>query len=147
MSAAAYDAISSAVAAADYARLVRAIPYAAYLGMAIADVDGERRYRLPFRDDLIGNVRRQALHGGAVAGFLESVALLEVLISQEQRRIPKVVDFAVDYLRSGRPQETLAACRVLRQGRSVVQVQAEAWQAQRERPIAFARADFLLADL
>lgn len=142
-----YDQIRAAIAGEDDVALVAAVPYAAYLGMAIERVDGERRYRLPFRDDLVGNARIGALHGGAVAGFLESATLFEVLISQSQRRIPRVVDFSVDYLRSGRGEDTFAACRVLRHGRRVAQVQAEAWQSERDRPIAFVRADFVVRDL
>lgn len=143
----AYDRIERALAGPDYAALVAELPYAAYLGMRIeADGDG-RRYCLPYRDDLLGNVRIHALHGGAVGGFLESVALFEVLISQSQRRIPRVVDFSIDYLRSARAADTFAACRALRHGRRVAQVQAEAWQADRDKPVAFVRADFLLQDV
>lgn len=142
----AHDRIGAAIAAGDYDSLVAAVPYAVFLGVAIEAVEGERRHRLPFREDLIGNGRIRALHGGAVAGFLESAALFEVLISQSQRRIPRVVDFGVDYLRSGRPEDTFASCRVLRHGRRVAQVQAEAWQSDRDRPIAFVRADFVLRD-
>lgn len=142
-----YDRIRAAITDGDDAALVAAVPYAAYLGMAIERMDGERRYRLPFREDLIGNSRLPALHGGAVAGFLEAAGLFEVLISQSQRRIPRVVDFSVDYLRSGRAEDTFAACRLLRHGRRVAQVQAEAWQSERQRPIAFVRADFVVRDL
>lgn len=143
----AYAAIDQALSNRDFPALVAAIPYAAYLGLVIEEQDGKRCYRLPYREDLIGNLRLPALHGGAVAGFLESVALLDVLISQSQRRIPRVVDFAVDYLRSGRPRDCLAGCRVMRQGASVIQIQAEAWQSEHKLPIAFARADFLLQDV
>ncbi|MDN5937829.1 MAG: PaaI family thioesterase [Salinisphaera sp.] len=142
-----YRDMEQALAQGDYAGLVAAIPYAGYLDLRIeAQEGGARRYRLPYREDLIGNVRLPALHGGAVAGFLENVTLLEVLLSQSQRRIPRVVDFAIDYLRSGRARDCLACCRVLREGSHVVQVQAQAWQEDQARPIAFARADFLLQD-
>lgn len=143
----AYARIETAITAGDHAAVVAAVPYAAYMGMVIESAGGQRCYRLPFREDLIGNARIRALHGGAVAGFLETAALFEVLISQSQRRIPRVVDFAVDYLRSGRAEDTLAACRVLRHGTRVAQVQAEAWQSDRDRPIAFVRADFVVRDM
>lgn len=127
--------------------LVAAVPYAAYLGLRIErDASDARCYRLPFREDLIGNARLPALHGGALAGFIESAALFEVLISQSQKRVPRVVDMTVDYLRSGRARDTFAAGRVVRQGSRIAQVQVEVWQDQRDRLIAFARADFLLQD-
>lgn len=140
------ERIQAAIAARDYATLVSAVPYAAYLGMAIEEAAGERHYRLPFRQDLIGNHRLPALHGGVVAGFMETAALFEVLISQSQYRIPKVIDFSIDYLRSGQPRDSIVGCRVLRHGRRVAQVQAEAWQSGRDRPIAFVRADFMVRD-
>lgn len=127
--------------------LVAAVPYAAYLDLRIErDADGARIFRLPYREDLIGNARLPALHGGAIAGFVESAALFEVLISQDQQRVPRVVDMTVDYLRSGQARDTFAVGRVVRQGSRIAQVQVDVWQDQRERLIAFARADFLLQD-
>lgn len=143
----AYGRINSALAGSDYAALVAEVPYAAYLGLEIQTVDGGRRYRLPYRDELIGNARIQALHGGVVAGFLEAAAIFEVLISQAQRRIPSSIDFGVDYLRSAKDRESFVDCRVVRHGRRVAQVQAEAWQTDRERPVAMARSVFLLRDV
>ena len=113
---------------------------------ALQDADGARIFRLPYREDLIGNARLPALHGGAIAGFVESAALFEVLISQAQQRVPRVVDMTVDYLRSGRARDTFAVGRVVRQGSRIAQVQVDVWQDQRERLIAFARADFLLQE-
>lgn len=141
-----YDRIQAAIEAGDYTSLVETVPYATYLGVLIENLDGERRYQMPFREDLIGNRHIRALHGGAVAGFMESATLFEVLISQSQRRIPRVVDLGVDYLRSGRAEDTYATCRVLRHGHRVAQVQAEAWQSDRDKPIAFVRADFVVRD-
>lgn len=142
-----YDRIQAAIERGDYADLVAAVPYAAYLGIAVEQDDNGRRYRLPYRDDLIGNARLGALHGGAVAGLLEQAALFEVLISQSQRRIPRAIDFGIDYLRSARGEDVFASCRVVRQGRRVAQVRSEAWQAERDKPVAAARAVFLLQDI
>lgn len=139
-----------AAAAGDLDALVACIPYAVYLGIDVVGVEPgddaarERRYRMPFRDDLIGNPRLPALHGGTVAGFLELAMQLEVLISQDQQRIPYSVDFAIDYWRAAGPHDCFASCRLIRSGRRIAQVQAECWQHERDRPVAFARADFLL---
>ena len=53
----------------------------------------------------------------------------------------------VDYLRSGRAVETWAAARVTKRGRRIVIAQAEAWQADRDKPIATANLHFLLRTL
>jgi uncharacterized protein (TIGR00369 family) len=141
-----YDRIAAALKRGDYGTMIEAVPYAAYLGISVESDDAERRYRMAYRDDLVGNAHLGALHGGVVAGFLEQAALFEALVSQSQRRIPRVIDFGVDYLRSARSQDLFAACRVVREGRRVAQVRAEAWQRDRERPVAAARAVFLLQD-
>lgn len=136
--------LESIVANGDYPALVQQIPYATYLGLEIHAMQGDRCYRLPFRDDLIGNSVLQALHGGVVAGLLEMSAVFDVLVSQQQQRIPRSIDFSVDYLRSASARDTWASCTVIRLGRRVAQVRAQAWQEDRGRLIASARAVFLL---
>ena len=126
--------------------LVAAIPYAAYLDLRIeyADDGQARVYRMPYRDELIGSQRLPALHGGTVASLLELAMQLEVLIAESQTRIPYPVDFSIDYWRSAAAVDCYCQCRLIRSGRRIAQVQAECWQNDRERPVAFARADFLL---
>lgn len=130
----------------DYAGAIAAIPYAYYLDLRCeaGDNDGERVYRMPYRHDLIGNGRKPALHGGTLAGLLELAMQLEVLIVETQARLPYPVDFSIDYWRSAGPADCHCSCRLIRSGRRIAQVQAECWQADRARPVAFARADFLL---
>lgn len=130
----------------DFDRLVAGIPYANFLGLRIetGHDDGKRLYRMPFREELIGNHRKPALHGGTVAGLLELAMQLEVLIAEDQQRLPYPVDFSVDYWRSAADRDCVAGCRLIRSGRRVAQVQAECWQDDRDKPVAFARGDFLL---
>src|SRR5579884_681063 len=79
-----------------------AIPYARFLGVRVeADAEG-RVCVLPFREDLIGSVVRRALHGGVVGAFLELTALVEVLALGESQRVPKPINFSVNYLRPAR---------------------------------------------
>ena len=123
-------------------KLTERVPYAQFLGI---EYDQEARaFCLPFRDDLIGNARLPALHGGVIGGFAETSAILWLLCHEQQQRIPNPIDFSVDYLRSARARDSYADCEVLRQGRRVAQVQVRCWQANRQVPIAVARAHFLL---
>ena len=88
-----------------------------------------------------------ALHGGALGGFMECSAqayLVSVMPSFCREHPPKVINFSIDYLRSGRPRDTLARCTITKQGRRVVHVSVHAWQDQFEKPIAVGRAHFLL---
>lgn len=129
----------------DLGALIALIPYAGWLGMSAVLHDGVPRLRLPFRAPLTGNPALPAIHGGVVAGFMESAALLHLLLVLDQERIPKSIDFSIDYLRSARTIECHAACEVERLGRRVAQVQVRCWQDQVARPVALARAHFLLA--
>lgn len=131
-------------AAGRYHELVAQLPYAAYLGVAVETTDAGRRYRMPFREMLLGNAARGSLHGGAIAGFAESAALIEVSVAQRQNRIPKPVDFSIDYLRRGQSKTCYATAVIVREGRRVVLASVECWQDSPDTPIAQARMHLLL---
>jgi uncharacterized protein (TIGR00369 family) len=136
----------------DFSLLRARVPYAAFLDVQVRLEDGAPRFRLPFRPSLIGNPALPALHGGAVAGFMENAALLHLLLLLDERKVPKAIDFSIDYLRSANAVDAHAACEVARQGRRVAQVQVRCWQDEpghpgRTREIALGRAHFLLGAL
>lgn len=61
-------------------------------------------------------------------------------------RLPKTIDFTVDYLRSGLPRDAYARARVNRSGRRFASVHVEAWQDNRARLFAQATGHFLMPD-
>lgn len=126
--------------------LVERVPYAGFLGIRIESRGEELTFVLPKADSNVGNPTLPALHGGAVAGFMEQSALIFLLLAMGEPKLPKTIDFTIDYLRAGLFRDTFAECRVTRLGRRVGNVQIEAWQARRDEPIAIARAHFLLSD-
>ncbi|MEC9362366.1 MAG: PaaI family thioesterase [Sinimarinibacterium flocculans] len=130
---------------ADFDGFVALVPYARFLGLRVEAQDGQLRMRLPYRRELIGNPALPALHGGVTAAFMENAALLHLLLRLDEDRIPKSIDFAIDYLLSARPQDCFAECEVTRAGVRVVHTQIRCWQDVPERPIAVARAHFLLS--
>lgn len=120
--------------------LLARTPYAAHLGIQ-REQDG---FLLPYRELLLGDATRPALHGGVVAGFMETAALLHLLLSDiAAARLPKTIDFSIDYLRGAGPRATHAACEVLRVGRRVALVSVRCWQEDMRKPVALARAHFL----
>ncbi len=130
----------------DYSGLLTLVPYARFLGVRV-ELHGEvPRSRLPFRDSLIGNRSLPALHGGVTAAFMENAATLHLLLQPDLDRIPKSIDFAIDYLLPGRPEDCYAECTVSRAGVRVAQTQIRCWQRSPDHPIAVARAHFLLAE-
>ena len=131
----------------DCGALLALVPYSAYIGLRIDLSDAAAPLlHLPYQPGLIGNPALPALHGGVVASFMESAALMHLLLMLDEQRVPKSIDFSIDYLRSAHAEDSYASCAVERLGRRVAQVQIRCWQSDPARPVALARAHFLLAD-
>jgi len=124
------------------------MPYADYLGLhqATGD-DGQALVLMPHQDKLIGNPFLPALHGGVLAGLAESAALLHLLQHTQGQRLPKGIDFAIDYLRAAGPEDCYASCELVRVGARVALVQVRVWQPYKgpAQPVAVARGHYLLA--
>ncbi|WP_127115037.1 PaaI family thioesterase [Shimia sediminis] len=142
--------------------LVHGVPYVQFLGIEFDRRGDELTAIMPFDDKLIGNPMLPALHGGAIAGFLETTAVIglawsvlwediesgnvdtEELAVGHLPRLPKTIDFNIDYLRSGLPRDAYARARVTRSGRRYASVHVEAWQDQRGKLFAQATGHFLM---
>ena len=131
--------------AVDVAALMAAVPYCEFLGLTASLRGEEVILEMPFDPKLVGNPIIPALHGGVIGSLLETAAIAQAIWSTRAVKIPKPVDFTVDYLRTGRAVTTFAKARLARQGRRVVNVHAELWQEDEARPIAALRGHFLLA--
>ncbi len=118
-------------------------PYAQLLKLRTEEQKGALRFVMPFHDDVVG--RPGFLHGGAIAGLLEFAAFtaLAKAIGDEAVAM-KPVTVTVDYMRGGIPQDTYADAVIERLGKRLANVEAFAWQAERDKPIASARINFLL---
>jgi acyl-coenzyme A thioesterase PaaI-like protein len=128
----------------DLSEVVGSIPYFRFLGVTADASSGSLVGKMKYADALIGNATRQALHGGTLGALLEATALLETLWQSETIALPKIVTITIDFLRSGRAVDTFAAGVITKKGRRVVNVGVEAWQEDRDRPIARANAIFLI---
>ena len=144
------------------AGLVQGVPYIRFLGITFDRRGDELTAILPFQEMLIGNPQLQALHGGVTAAFLEVTAIVGLswsmiwdgiesgridaaaLEAGRLPRLPRTVDFSIDYLRSGLPRDAYARAEITRSGRRYASVRAEAWQDNRARPIAQATAHFVM---
>lgn len=121
-------------------------PYATVLGLTLEpDQAGAPVLVMPFAEDVLG--RPGFLHGGAIAGLLEMAALAALrhaLAGQDDVEL-RPVTTTVDYRRGGRNMPTRAAGIVARLGTRVANVEVVAWQDSRDRPIAAAQMNVLLA--
>ena len=143
--------------------LVSGVPYIRFLGIEFDRRGDELTAVLPYDDKLIGNPLIPAIHGGVTAAFLEVSAIMELswtLLWEDMEagridlaapdpalpRLPKTIDFTVDYLRSGLPRDAYARARVNRSGRRYASVHVEAWQDNRTKLFAQATGHFLMPD-
>lgn len=142
--------------------LLQGVPYIRFLGIEFDRRGDELTALMPFEEKLIGNPLLPALHGGATAAFLEVTAIIGLswamlwdeiesgkldpddLAQGKLPRLPKTIDFTVDYLRSGLPRDAYARAQVARSGRRYASVHVEAWQDNRARPFAQASGHFLM---
>lgn len=127
------------------AGLAEAIPYAKWMQIAPENGTGELLTRMRYHEELIGNTFLPAIHGGTLGAMLELAAIFHLVWETEAEAVPKIVNITVDYLRSARPLDVIAAAKVTKQGRRMVNVFVEAWQDDRAKPVATAQAHFLVA--
>ncbi|WP_444454295.1 PaaI family thioesterase [Rhodobacter capsulatus] len=143
--------------------LVSGVPYIQFLGIEFDRRGDELTAVMRYDDKLIGNPLIPAIHGGVTAAFLEVAAIMELswtLLWEDMEaglidlsapdpvlpRLPKTIDFTVDYLRSGLPRDAYARARVNRSGRRYASVHVEAWQDNRAKLFAQATGHFLMPD-
>jgi uncharacterized protein (TIGR00369 family) len=126
------------------ARALELIPYARFIGVAVDDAEDGPICRLPFRDDLVGNLALPALHGGVVGAFLELTALVGLIDQTDGDRMPRPINFSVNYLRSVGPRETRARAEIVKHGRRIANVRVIAWQDDPAKPVAAGVGNFLV---
>lgn len=142
--------------------LVGAVPYIQFLGIEFERRGDELTAILPFSNKLIGNPIFSALHGGVTASFLEVTSIITLswgtlwedlesgaievdkMDGEHMPRLPKTIDFTVDYLRSGLPRDAYARATINRSGRRYASVHVEAWQDNRAKLFAQATGHFLM---
>jgi uncharacterized protein (TIGR00369 family) len=109
----------------DYSLLVQVmeemIPFNRFLGLRVAHVErGFVRIEIPFRDELVGDWMRPALHGGVISMATDVAGGFAVWthLDNDLGRV-STIDMRVDYLRPGRLLTLLAEARVVRVGNRV----------------------------
>lgn len=120
------------------------IPYARFLGVTVERGEAGIECVLPFRDDIVGNARLPAVHGGVLGALLELTALVRLVDDGSSTRVPKPITFSVDFLRSAGPTTTRARAEIFKLGRRIANVHVVAWQEDRARPVAAGNGKFLL---
>ena len=97
------------------------IPFNKFLGMRVAEIDrGRARLEIPFREELIGDPRRPALHGGVISTLADTCGGAAVWSTLDDPYIRvSTIDLRIDYLRPGRAETLVAEAMIVRAGRRV----------------------------
>jgi uncharacterized protein (TIGR00369 family) len=121
-------------------------PYAQTMGFSI-ERDGENRLVLvmPWDDSKAG--RPGFVHGGALAGLMETAAFLTVAeaLGDDDKAQIKPINVTVSYMRGARQKSTYARATIERLGRRIVNVEVVAWQEDPAAPMAMAQMNLILS--
>lgn len=113
------------------------IPLHKELGVKLIDIkEGYAKIMIPFKPELVGDPRTNALHGGIISLALDSVggaAAMTTLVSPDDKI--STIDMRVDYLRPGKPQDFYAEGELGRSGNRIVVTRMIAYH-EKEKPIA-----------
>lgn len=101
------------------------VPYLKLLGMELVEMKaGEATVRLPMRDEL--RQPHGLLHGGATASVIDTAMAFAVVSVLQSGEKASTVDLTVHYLRPVMEDAIVCRAKVVRAGRRLLTVSAEA---------------------
>jgi uncharacterized protein (TIGR00369 family) len=115
------------------------IPFNRFLGVRVLALEpGRVEMEIPFRDELVGDPVKPALHGGLIATLADTAGGIAIwgALDNPVARV-STVDIRIDYLRPGRLEPLLAEAVAVRVGRTVGVADIRVFHASaREAPVA-----------
>jgi uncharacterized protein (TIGR00369 family) len=121
-------------------------PYARTMGFSIErDADNRPVLVMPWDDNKAG--RPGFVHGGALAGLMETAAFLTVAeaLGEDDKALVKPINVTVSYMRGARQKATYARATIERLGRRIANVEVAAWQDDPASPVAMAQMNLMLS--
>jgi uncharacterized protein (TIGR00369 family) len=120
------------------------MPFAAFLGLTFEqDADGDWRAILPCTEALEG--RPGFVHGGALAGMLECVAIHKVQTVAEPRegRLARPINLSISYLRGATADTCYAKAEIVRLGGRIIVVAVRLWQDDPQKPVVMGQVNLM----
>lgn len=118
------------------------IPFNKYLGLTLLDIsDGQVRALVPFRPELVGDPRIQAVHGGVISAAMDAVgglAGMTTLTSIEDKIV--TIDMRIDYLRPARNTDLIIEATLVRSGNRIITTSMKAMRKDDNTLVAEGRA-------
>jgi uncharacterized protein (TIGR00369 family) len=104
------------------------IPFNKFLGLKLLYLgDRQCRLLLPFREELLGDSRRKALHGGVLSTLVDTCAGFAVWSSGSIDDRISTIDLRVDYLKPAVETDIVSESRVKLLGNRVGNVHTVVW--------------------
>lgn len=114
------------------------IPLHPFLGFKLEKIEsGFAIIKVPFRNELVGDPRAQAIHGGIIATAMDSVggaAAMTTLTSFDDKI--STIDMRVDYLRPGKPMDLIVEGEIVRSGNRIIVTRMVAYQEDKQHLVA-----------
>ena len=97
------------------------IPFNRFLGVRATSLSvGRVELEIPYREELIGDPLKPALHGGVMSMLADVAGGMAIWSTLEDMNLRlSTIDLRVDYLRPGKPEALVAEGVIVRVGRSV----------------------------
>ncbi|MEZ4360604.1 MAG: PaaI family thioesterase [Kofleriaceae bacterium] len=126
---------------------IDSVPHNHALGMEVLTMEaGGALFRLPYREDLIGNPDTGVLHGGVITTLLDACSGAAVFAALPRLMPVATLDLRVDYLRPAEPgRAVLAHATCYKLTRNVAFTRAVAYHDDRDDPIASSVGTFMLS--
>lgn len=125
-------------------QFAESLPHARALGIEPVRMDnGVAVFRLPWREDLVGDPETGVLHGGAVSALMDTCGGAAVMCHPLNEGGTATLDLRIDYMRAASPGQTVTAqAECFNVTRSVAFVRAVATDDDTSRPVATAAGAF-----
>jgi uncharacterized protein (TIGR00369 family) len=114
------------------------IPFNRWLGVRMTRAEpGFARLEIPFREELIGDPLRPALHGGVLSALADAAGggAVWTVIEDERARV-STIDLRIDYLRPAKLELVIAEATVVRVGNRVGVADVRLFQSDGSETIA-----------
>lgn len=106
------------------------IPIHKYLGVKVETLEQEFiRFKVPFKEAFVGDIRRNRWHGGIISLIMDSVggAIGIANFKSPQDRL-STIDLRVDYLRGAEAAPLLVEGKLVRMGNRIMVTKMKAFQ-------------------